>query len=62
MSEPTDIISRMEAMQKRFGNPTDAETLRVLQFALNPSVESEQDYNQRMDEREQDRYDMKEAE
>ncbi len=82
--------------------PTDAETLRALQFALAPlqiqdrpenkreilrcappfdaqaehekdleyesrvdyaswETESEQEYNQRMDEREQDRYDMQEA-
>ncbi len=72
----------MNKPSKSKAEPTDAETLRALQFALAPldramrdtgleswprqlmhrTVESEEDYNQRMDEREQDRHDMQEAE
>ncbi len=65
---PTHIIARMEAMQfpsllqSAEDARSDAETLRALQFALNPETESEQEYNHRMDELEQDRYDMQEAE
>ncbi len=40
---------------------SDAETLSALQFAL-AETESEQEYSHRMNEREQDRYDMQEAE
>ncbi len=75
MNEPTDIIARMEAMQRRF-NPfpsllISAENERRLQLEDRAdwtqdgdppafASESEADYNLRMDEREQDRYDMQE--
>ncbi len=75
--EETEIIARMEAMQSCF-NPfpsllQSAENERRLQLADRAdwvrdgdppafAGESEAEYNQRMDEREQDRYDMQEAE